>query len=95
MATIIRIQLFKLKSNGVKINSETIVEVWKDYVHIHYNNTLAAVTKAGYRAILAAPWYLNRVTYGHGLKYNFNISRRFCVGLTWLRVGFFQVQIKS
>lgn len=61
-------QTFKLKSNGVKINSETIVEVWKDYVHIHYNNTLAAVTKAGYRAILAAPWYLNRVTYGHGLK---------------------------
>lgn len=74
MATIIRIQLFKLKSNGVKINSETIVEVWKDYVHIHYNNTLAAVTKAGYRAILAAPWYLNRVTYGHGLKYNLIIS---------------------
>ena len=64
-------QTFKLKSNGVKINSETIVEVWKDYVHIHYNNTLAAVTKAGYRAILAAPWYLNRVTYGHGLKNRF------------------------
>ena len=74
VAPIIGIQLFKLKSNGVKINSETIVEVWKDYVHIHYNDTLAAVTKAGYRAILAAPWYLNRVTYGHGLKYNLIIS---------------------
>ena len=56
------------KSNGVKINKDTIVEVWKDYVHIHYNDTLAAVTKAGYRAILAAPWYLNRITYGYGLK---------------------------
>ena len=42
VAPIIGIQLFKLKSNGVKINSETIVEVWKDYVHIHYNETLAA-----------------------------------------------------
>ena len=56
--------LITLKSNGVKINPETIVEVWKDYVHTHYNDTIAAVTKAGYRAILAAPWYLNRITYG-------------------------------
>lgn len=51
-------------SNGVEINPATIVEVWKDYTNIHYNDTIAAVTKAGYRAILAAPWYLNRVTYG-------------------------------
>ena len=51
-------------SNGVPIDNDTIVEVWKDYKTIHYNDTLASVTKAGYRAILAAPWYLNRVAYG-------------------------------
>ena len=54
-------------SNGVNINPLTIVEVWKDYTPLHpvfYNDTIAAVTKSGHRAILSAPWYLSRVTYG-------------------------------
>ena len=58
-------------SNGVKINPATIVEVWKDYTNVHYNDTIAAVTKAGYRAILAAPWYLNRITYGNEVQLTF------------------------
>ena len=55
----------------MEINPATIVEVWKDYTNIHYNDTIAAVTKAGYRAILAAPWYLNRVTYGNEVQLTF------------------------
>ena len=39
-------------SNGVEISNDTIVEVWKDYTAIKYNETLAAVTKAGYRGII-------------------------------------------
>ena len=46
-------------SNGVKINNQTIVEVWKGRQNGSWNKTMGAVTKAGYRAILAAPWYLN------------------------------------
>ena len=52
------------KSNGVEINSDTIVEVWKDFGDSHMNETMAKVTAAGHRAILAAPWYLNYVKYG-------------------------------
>lgn len=52
------------QSNGIAINPRTIVEVWKDFGNAHMNETLASVTAAGYRAILAAPWYLNYIKYG-------------------------------
>jgi len=51
-------------SNGVEIDKSTIVEVWKDWEGQRSNDTLANVTAAGYRAILAAPWYLNYNSYG-------------------------------
>ena len=41
-----------------------VVEVWKNWKDQNSNETLANVTSKGYRAILAAPWYLNYNTYG-------------------------------
>jgi hexosaminidase len=42
--------------NGLKIDPHTIVDVWKDSP---WQDELNRVTKAGYSAILSAPFYLN------------------------------------
>ncbi|XP_035422614.1 beta-hexosaminidase subunit alpha isoform X2 [Cygnus atratus] len=48
--------------NGVKVRPDTIIHVWKNSPP--YKEEMANVTKAGYRALLSAPWYLNRISYG-------------------------------
>jgi len=51
--------------NGLDISPNTVVNVWKDgsspsvYLSEMYN-----VTKAGFRALLSSPWYLNYISYG-------------------------------
>ncbi|NWX89837.1 HEXA hexosaminidase, partial [Nothoprocta pentlandii] len=49
--------------NAVKLRPDTIVHVWKEKSP-PYVQEMAQVTKAGYRALLSAPWYLNRISYG-------------------------------
>jgi len=49
--------------NGVKIKADTIVDVWKTSP-VNWTDELSAVTAAGYKAILTAPWYLNYISYG-------------------------------
>uniref|UniRef100_A0A8B9NU82 Beta-hexosaminidase n=1 Tax=Apteryx owenii TaxID=8824 RepID=A0A8B9NU82_APTOW len=49
--------------NGVKVRPDTIVHVWKENA-TPYMQEMAQVTKAGYRALLSAPWYLNHISYG-------------------------------
>ena len=46
--------------NGLKILPETIVDVWKTSP-TQWQDELAEVTKAGFKAILSAPWYLNYI----------------------------------
>ncbi|XP_030043504.1 beta-hexosaminidase subunit alpha [Microcaecilia unicolor] len=48
--------------NHVEMRNDTVVHVWKG--DKAYLQELAAVTKAGYRALLSSPWYLNIITYG-------------------------------
>ncbi|KAM9181813.1 beta-hexosaminidase subunit alpha [Mergus octosetaceus] len=48
--------------NRVKVGPDTIIHVWKNSPP--YKEEMANVTKAGYRALLSAPWYLNRISYG-------------------------------
>nr|CAB3252627.1 beta-hexosaminidase subunit alpha [Phallusia mammillata]CAD57204.1 putative beta-N-acetylhexosaminidase [Phallusia mammillata] len=47
--------------NGVKVQSDTVVEVWKNN---HPDQEVAKVTAMGLRAIVSAPWYLNIISYG-------------------------------
>ncbi|PKU34887.1 hypothetical protein llap_14809 [Limosa lapponica baueri] len=49
--------------NGVKVRPDTIIHVWKEN-STPYMEEMANVTKAGYRALLSAPWYLNHISYG-------------------------------
>jgi len=44
--------------NGLKIDKHTIVDVWKNDP-TRWQDELGSVTKAGFQAILSAPWYLN------------------------------------
>ncbi|XP_029430862.1 beta-hexosaminidase subunit beta isoform X2 [Rhinatrema bivittatum] len=46
--------------NGVKIKPDTVVEVWKGE---NCNEELHNVTSAGFTTILAAPWYLDIISY--------------------------------
>ncbi|XP_077173676.1 beta-hexosaminidase subunit alpha [Paroedura picta] len=49
--------------NAVKVKPDTIIHVWKQDSG-RYPNETARVTKAGYRTLLSAPWYLNEISYG-------------------------------
>ncbi|XP_021569525.1 beta-hexosaminidase subunit beta [Carlito syrichta] len=49
----------------VKLQPGTIVEVWKGNGHFE---ELRQVTASGFPAILAAPWYLDGITYGQDWK---------------------------
>lgn len=46
-----------------QVRPDTIIHVWKENP-TPYTEEMANVTKAGYRALLSAPWYLNRISYG-------------------------------
>ncbi|KAM9330971.1 LOW QUALITY PROTEIN: beta-hexosaminidase subunit beta [Gastrophryne carolinensis] len=43
------------------LRPDTVVEVWKEK---NYQEEMAEVTAAKFQALLAAPWYLNRISYG-------------------------------
>lgn len=49
--------------NAVKLRPDTVIHVWKENAG-QYRKEMAQVTKAGYRALLSAPWYLNHINYG-------------------------------
>ncbi|XP_056602810.1 beta-hexosaminidase subunit beta isoform X1 [Triplophysa dalaica] len=48
--------------NGVKLEADTQIHVWKE--RPQYQDEMARVTAAGFNALLSAPWYLNRISYG-------------------------------
>lgn len=47
-----------------QIRSNTIVQVWREELPVPYLKEMKLITEAGFRALLSAPWYLNRITYG-------------------------------
>lgn len=46
-----------------QLRPDTIIHVWKEN-RLEYVKEMANVTRSGYRALLSAPWYLNRISYG-------------------------------
>lgn len=51
--------------NGVDIAKDTVVHIWKNYKDPSVvKDELSRVTKAGYRTVMSAPWYLNYISYG-------------------------------
>lgn len=50
--------------NKVKVRPDTIIQVWREEAPVSYWKELALITNAGFRALLSAPWYLNRINYG-------------------------------
>lgn len=51
-----------------QIRPDTIVQVWREENPVGYLKELELITKAGFRALLSAPWYLNRIAYGPDWK---------------------------
>ncbi|OXB66286.1 hypothetical protein ASZ78_004235 [Callipepla squamata] len=47
--------------NNAELKPDTVVEVW---MANNYAHELSSVTRAGFTAILAAPWYLDYISYG-------------------------------
>ncbi|XP_007955133.1 beta-hexosaminidase subunit alpha [Orycteropus afer afer] len=54
--------------NKVKLQSDTIIHVWREETPETYSKELELITQAGFRVLLSAPWYLNRITYGPDWK---------------------------
>ncbi|XP_023194090.1 beta-hexosaminidase subunit beta isoform X1 [Xiphophorus maculatus] len=49
--------------NGVKLKPDTLIHIWKGTQEA-YQSEMARITLAGYKTLLSAPWYLNRIAYG-------------------------------
>uniref|UniRef100_A0A2K6ETD5 Beta-hexosaminidase subunit alpha n=1 Tax=Propithecus coquereli TaxID=379532 RepID=A0A2K6ETD5_PROCO len=54
--------------NKVKVRPDTIIQVWREEVPVSYMKELELITESGFRALLSAPWYLNRISYGPDWK---------------------------
>ncbi|XP_045141684.1 beta-hexosaminidase subunit alpha [Echinops telfairi] len=54
--------------NKVKVQSDTIIHVWREKSPVNYSQEMEQVTRAGFRALLSAPWYLNHIEYGPDWK---------------------------
>ncbi|XP_066469998.1 beta-hexosaminidase subunit beta [Tiliqua scincoides] len=57
--------------NGVKLQPDTTVEVW---IGGDYNEELSKITKEGHQAILAAPWYLDYISYGQDWRKYYSVE---------------------
>ncbi|XP_069480723.1 beta-hexosaminidase subunit alpha [Ambystoma mexicanum] len=60
--------------NKVHMKNDTLVHVWKGAGGKNYLKELAAVTKAGYRALLSSPWYLNVIYYGQDWRDEYQVE---------------------
>eukprot|EP01120_Amphizonella_sp_Union-15-10_P015421 TRINITY_DN793_c0_g1_i1.p2 TRINITY_DN793_c0_g1~~TRINITY_DN793_c0_g1_i1.p2 ORF type:complete len:233 (-),score=41.39 TRINITY_DN793_c0_g1_i1:56-754(-) len=56
--------------NGVVIQPNTVVDVWRS----GWQKTLGKSTAAGYKSILSAPWYLNYIGYGEDWNFYYAIE---------------------
>ncbi|KAG7276262.1 hypothetical protein CRUP_018644 [Coryphaenoides rupestris] len=55
-----------------RIPKETVLQIWKGLPAI-YKAEMSKMTKAGYRVLLAAPWYINHIAYGQDWRISYNV----------------------
>lgn len=60
--------------NKVKVRPDTIIQVWQEEMPVQYMKEIEVITQAGFRALLSAPWYLNRVKYGPDWKEMYKVE---------------------
>ncbi|KAI3370696.1 hypothetical protein L3Q82_007252 [Scortum barcoo] len=56
-----------------KIPKDTVLHIWKG-VQAQYREELSRITKAGMRVLLAAPWYINHISYGQDWRNYYTVQ---------------------
>ncbi|XP_030586717.1 beta-hexosaminidase subunit alpha isoform X1 [Archocentrus centrarchus] len=56
-----------------RIPKDTVLHIWKGDP-ASYEAELSRITKAGYRVLLAAPWYINHISYGQDWRNYYTIQ---------------------
>ncbi|XP_012674148.1 beta-hexosaminidase subunit alpha [Clupea harengus] len=56
-----------------KIPKDAVVEIWKGLPPA-YAQELSSITKAGHRALLSAPWYINHIRYGQDWRDSYMVK---------------------
>uniref|UniRef100_A0AAX7UC43 Beta-hexosaminidase n=1 Tax=Astatotilapia calliptera TaxID=8154 RepID=A0AAX7UC43_ASTCA len=56
-----------------RIPKDTVLHIWKG-LPASYAAELSAITKAGYRVLLAAPWYINHISYGQDWRNYYTVQ---------------------
>ncbi|XP_056273529.1 beta-hexosaminidase subunit alpha [Pseudoliparis swirei] len=55
------------------IPKDTVLHIWKG-TPANYKRELSKMTKAGMRVLLAAPWYINHISYGQDWRNYYNVQ---------------------
>ncbi|KAM6926229.1 beta-hexosaminidase subunit alpha [Lycodopsis pacificus] len=56
-----------------RIPKDTVLHIWKG-IPASYKAELSRMTKAGMRVLLAAPWYINHISYGQDWRDYYNVK---------------------
>ena len=56
-----------------QIPKDAVVEIWKGLPPA-YAQELSSITKAGHRALLSAPWYINHIRYGQDWRDSYMVK---------------------
>lgn len=65
-----------------QIPKDTVLHIWKG-LPASYAAELSAITKAGYRVLLAAPWYINHISYGQDWRNYYTVQPLNFSGVCW------------
>lgn len=56
-----------------QIPKDTVLHIWKG-VPAAYQKELSRITRAGKRVLLAAPWYINHISYGQDWRNYYTVQ---------------------
>lgn len=56
-----------------RIPADTVLHIWKGHPY-EYAKELSRMTKAGKKVVLAAPWYINHISYGQDWRKSYTVQ---------------------